>query len=321
MKTVLRIMGCGSILLAAACKKADPMVVQGYVEGDYVHVAVPSGGRLVKMDVERGALVKEGDELFTLDATQENAAVAEAASRVEQSRASLEDAKLGMRPSEIAMIEAELSDAKAALQLAETEAAREKALLAKGATSEQLAQQAETQRQSGEQKVAQVSARMETAKLGARPQQLVAAEREVEAREAALANAQWLLDEMSQEAPVSGVVTDTVYRQGDWIGAGNSVVVILPPDHLKVRAYVSETVIGQIQVGDKAQVNVDGVAKAFSGTVTYISPRAEYTPPVIYSKEMRAKFVFLVELGFPADDLMKLHPGQPVDVKFSKGKE
>ncbi len=322
MKKIFRIMGAGCfLLLVAACKKDDPWAVQGYVEGDYVHVAAPSGGRLTKINVERGTQVKQGAELYELDATAEKAAVAEAASRVEQARANLEDAKLGMRPSEIAAIEAELRDAQAVLKLAATEAARENALLAKGATPEQLAQQMEMQRQSAEQKVAQISARLETAKLGARPQQVLATEREVEARQAALTKAQWMLSEMTQEAPADGMVTDTVFRQGDWVPAGNSVIVMLPPDHLKVRAYVSQSVVGNIHIGDKAQVTVDGVETTFSGSVKFISPRAEYTPPVIYSKEMRSKFVFLVELGFPAEDLMKLHPGQPVSVKFSKAKD
>ena len=69
--------------------------------------------------------------------------------------------------------------------------------------------------------------------------------------------------------------------------AGRPVVVLLPPDNIKVRAFVSETRVGTIRPGDNVQVAVDGVPKPFTGKVSYISPRAEYTPPVIYSQESR----------------------------------
>ena len=94
------------------------------------------------------------------------------------------------------------------------------------------------------------------------------------------------------------------------------MVVLLPPQNIKVRAFVPETRIGSIHYGDTVQVTVDGVNNPFVGKVSYISPRAEYTPPVIYSRESRAKLVFMVESVFDPDVSANLHPGQPVDVEF-----
>jgi len=94
------------------------------------------------------------------------------------------------------------------------------------------------------------------------------------------------------------------------------VVVLLPPQNIKVRAFVPETRVGSIHYGDPVQVTVDGVGKAFIGKVSYISPRAEYTPPVIYSRESREKLVFMVESVFDPQVSTNLHPGQPVDVEF-----
>jgi HlyD family secretion protein len=116
---------------------------------------------------------------------------------------------------------------------------------------------------------------------------------------------------------VGGQATDVVYRQGDWVAAGSPVVVLLPPANLKVRAFVSEAIVGKLHTGDKASVTVDGVGAPYEGSISYIAPRAEYTPPVIYSQKMREKFVFLVELRFAPETAVKLHPGQPVDVRFS----
>ncbi len=94
------------------------------------------------------------------------------------------------------------------------------------------------------------------------------------------------------------------------------MVALLPPQNIKVRAFVPETQVGSIHYGDTTQVTVDGVPDPFIGKVSYISPHAEYTPPVIYSRESRAKLVFMIESVFDPQVSANLHPGQPVDVEF-----
>jgi HlyD family secretion protein len=126
----------------------------------------------------------------------------------------------------------------------------------------------------------------------------------------------WNFDQKKQAAPQSGLVYDTLFRQGEWVPAGKPAVVLLPPQNIKVRAFVPETRVGSIQHGDPVQVTIDGVKDPFVGKVSYISPRAEYTPPVIYSRESRAKLVFMVESVFDPQVAANLHPGQPVDVEF-----
>jgi HlyD family secretion protein len=86
---------------------------------------------------------------------------------------------------------------------------------------------------------------------------------------------------------------------------------------VKVRVFVGQQLIGRIQIGSAAEVWVDGVEKPFPAKVTYISPRAEFTPPVIFSQSMREKFAFLVELSVDPETAKKLHPGQPVDVRLT----
>ncbi len=131
-----------------------------------------------------------------------------------------------------------------------------------------------------------------------------------------LTQAQWNYTEKAQAAPQTGLVFDTLYRQGEWVEAGHPVVVLLPPQDIEVRAFIPETQIGRVKPGDPAQVFVDGVKEPFPGTLRYIFPDAEYTPPVIYSQESRSKLVFMVEIDFDPVTAAKLHPGQPVDVQF-----
>jgi HlyD family secretion protein len=114
-------------------------------------------------------------------------------------------------------------------------------------------------------------------------------------------------------ASVAGRVTDTLFARGDWVPSGAPVVSLLPPGNVKVRFFVPETQLGTVSVGQKVAVSCDGCAP-ISATVSFIAPQAEYTPPVIYSKESRSKLVFLVEAKPAPEDALKLHPGQPVDV-------
>jgi HlyD family secretion protein len=131
-----------------------------------------------------------------------------------------------------------------------------------------------------------------------------------------LAQTDWSFVQKRQSAPQSGLVYDTLYRQGEWVAAGKPVVALLPPQNIKVRAFIPETRVGSIHYGDEIRVAADGVREAFIGKVSYISPRAEYTPPVIYSRETRDKLVFMVEAVFDSATAAQLHPGQPVDVEF-----
>ena len=140
--------------------------------------------------------------------------------------------------------------------------------------------------------------------------------RSVRALEAALAKADWDLAQKRQSAMQPGLVFDTLYRTGEWVAAGRPVVALLPPENIKVRAFVPETRVGSIHPGDRVRVLVDGVSEPFVGKVSFISPQAEYTPPVIYSQESRGKLVFMIELRFDAATSARLHPGQPVDVQF-----
>jgi len=131
-----------------------------------------------------------------------------------------------------------------------------------------------------------------------------------------LTQAEWNFSQKQQSAPQAGLVYDTLYREGEWVAAGKPIVALLPPQNIKARAFVPETRVGSIQYGETVRVTVDGVREAFIGKVSYISPHAEYTPPVIYSKESRDKLVFMIEAVFDPAVSANLHPGQPVDVQF-----
>jgi HlyD family secretion protein len=305
-----------TICLLAGCERKTDHQVQGYVEGEFVYVASPLAGSLETLNVERGAQVAAGDLLFALDDTQEKAARDEAQSRLAQARATLEDLKKGRRPSEVESIKAQLGQAQAALALSEKDLARQEELSRSGASTPQDLDRARAQHDQNRQRVVQLQADLQTAQLGARTDQVAAAEDNVRALEAALAAAEWALSQKRQTAPQAGLVFDTMYRQGEWVPAGRPVVALLPPANVKVRAFVPETQVQALHPGDSVQVIVDGLPGPLTGRISFISPNAEYTPPVIYNRENRAKLVFMIEVTFDPQVAATLHPGQPADVQL-----
>jgi HlyD family secretion protein len=306
-----------TLCLVGGCDRTDGNQLQGYVEGELVYVAAPLAGSLRTLSVQRGAQVIAGAPLFSLEDTPEKAARDEAQSRLNQARASLEDMKKGKRPSEIESIEAQLGQAKAALALAEKDLTRQEELFHSGATTPQDLDRARSTRDQSREKVAQLEADLKTAQLGARNEQITAAEANVRALEAALAAAEWQLSQKHQTAPQAGLVFDTMYRQGEWVPAGRPVVALLPPQNIKVRAFVPERQLHTLHLGDRVQVLVDGAPAPLMGQISFLSPHAEYTPPVIYSRENRSKLVFMIEATFDPQTAATLHPGQPVDVRLA----
>ena len=291
--------------------------MQGYVEGEYVYVGAPAAGQLEALHVQRGQQVNAGDALFALESAREKQARDEAAQRLAQARSTLEDARKGRRPTEIEAIEAQLNQARAEMDFSQKEYEREEGLVAGGATTAESLDRARSARDQDRQRVAQMTADLATARLGAREDQVAAAEADVRALEAALAQAQWQLDQRRQAAPQAGLVFDTLYREGEWVAAGRPVVVLLPPASIKVRVFVPETRVGALHAGDAARVFVDGAPEPVAGRISFISPQAEYTPPVIFSQESRSKLVFMIELTFAPKVAANLHPGQPVDAEFA----
>jgi HlyD family secretion protein len=138
------------------------------------------------------------------------------------------------------------------------------------------------------------------------------AEAALRTAQARLNSSQTRLDRRKVASPVTGSVEQIYFRVGEMVPAGKPVVALLPPDNLKVRFFVNEAVLPRIKLGDAVKVSCDGCAGDLTATVSFIARSSEYTPPVIYSTEERAKLVFMVEARPQRPD--RLRVGQPVSV-------
>jgi multidrug efflux pump subunit AcrA (membrane-fusion protein) len=139
-------------------------------------------------------------------------------------------------------------------------------------------------------------------------------EADADAARQALAQADWRLAQRSVEAPQAGRINDTYYVVGDFVPAGSPVVAILPEANVKIRFYVPEPSLGRVRPGQTVTFACDGCGAPMNATISFIADRAEYTPPVLYSRENRAKLVYLVEARPSAEVATRLNAGQPVDV-------
>ncbi len=134
--------------------------------------------------------------------------------------------------------------------------------------------------------------------------------------QARLNSARTRLDRRKMVSPVTGTVQQVYYRPGEVVPAGRPIVALLPPGNLKVRFYVPEAVLPRLAYGDTVTVNCDGCPADITASISFIAKTAEFTPPVIYSREERSKLVFLVEALPNKPEALRV--GQPIDVALAQ---
>ena len=301
-----------------ACSRSSSSGYQGYLEGEFIYLASPLAGRLEKLAVQKGAQVAAGAELFTLEQGAEMATLREAAERLRQSQARLADLKKGQRPSELAALDARLGQAATAVEQAALALERATKLHETAVLSDDDFDRLRLNHQAATKHVVELAAQLDTAQLGARSDTIAAAEADLAAAQAAVDRAGWAVAQKSQTAPRSALVYDTLYREGEFVAAAAPVVSLLPPENIKVRFFVPEAEFGALKAGGMIRVTLTGRADPLEARISYLSPKPEYTPPILYNRENRAKLVFMIEAVFDPAVARDLHPGQPVDVVLAK---
>jgi HlyD family secretion protein len=306
-------------LLAAACGSSSDRPLQGYVEGEYVRVGAPFAGTLEKLPVQRGDQIAIGAPLFSLEQENERAARRQAEQQLQAAEARVANLRTGKRATEVETVAEQLRQAMAARDLSAANLKRQESLFKSGFISSAALDDVRTKLRSDEARVAELRASLATMNIPAgRPEEIRAAEGEAKAAREALAMADWKLSQRAIASPAAGRVNDTYYVVGDFVPAGSPVVSLLPPANVKLRFYAPEPMLGRLKAGQPVSFTCDGCGGPMNATISFIADRAEFTPPVLFSKENRAKLVFLVEARPAAEVAPRLNPGQPVDVTVSE---
>jgi HlyD family secretion protein len=313
MKRAL-ILLCAAVLAGCTPAAAPDDIHIGYVEADWRYVAAPDSGWIIESAVEPGDRVNVGDLLFRLDWTAQQAVVSDAEARILQAAAQSRDSSTGARTAEILALQAGLDEARARAEEAVAERARTLQLVEKKVASQAAGDRAEADFKTAEAAVKAAEQAIAVARLAARPAQRDAAEAAIAAAEATRESAQYRLDQRDVTAGASGRVEDVFRRPGEYVTPGTPVIALLPDDGLKVRFFVPQAELPALEVGKAVRVRADGLAEPVEASISYIAATAEFTPPVIYSRDARQKLVFVVEAHLPAG--MGLHPGLPVEVSW-----
>jgi HlyD family secretion protein len=298
-------------------KDTGVLSLSGNIEVTEANVGFKLPGRIVELAVDEGDPVKAGQLLARLDS-------AELASVVMQNKASLQEAmtklselKAGSRTQEIERAQANVSAQAADLEKAKKDFERADILYKNGAIS---ASQFDATQSAYNAKTAQYKGAQETSSLvreGPRKEDIQAAEYRVQQVRAVVNTSEERLKDTTLHAPISGIVIRKNVELGETLAAGTPALTIGDLESPWVKVYVKEDRLGQVKLGQKAEVKVDSfMNKTYEGTVTFISSEAEFTPKNVQTEEERVKLVFGVKVKVKNVN-GELKPGMPADVRIS----
>ena len=294
----------------------DPERIElsGTVEAREVDLAFQVSGRIAGLAVDEGDAVKAEQPVATLDASDYELALRTAIAQMEAARAALAVLQAGTRAQELRVAEAKLAQAQADLDYARGEFKRVAELIPRKLAAENqldLARQRQNVALAG---VEQARQNLALLREGPRREEIDRATAELRARQAAVETARRQLDYTQARSPVAGVVAVRLAEVGEIVSSGKPVLRIAELGRPWVRAYLNETDLPRVRLGQPAEVRVDGLPdKVLAGRLAFISPDAEFTPKTVETRALRVDLVYRVKIEVDnPDGALKL--GQPADV-------
>jgi HlyD family secretion protein len=306
-------LGLGAYWWLRAPQGAEPF--HGWVEADLLFVGADEPGRITTLAVKEGQAVREGQALFSLQSDIQDADLRQAQAALEEAKARLAKAEAAQqRPEEVAVLEAQEARYKAAIEQSRPELERAQRLTTQGVSPPMRLEQARAAFERDKAQLIEIQRQIEVARMKARTEDIDAAREVMKQATAKLASAQTRRQQRNVFAPADSVVQEIYFREGEIVPAGRAVVSLLPPGNLKLRFFVPQATLPRIAIGSEVLVHCDGCASDIRAEVTFLSRQAEFTPPVIFSSEERAKLVFRVEAIPRQPELLRV--GQPIAISI-----
>jgi HlyD family secretion protein len=316
--------------VASACNRGggnEPRAT-GYVEATEIRVASEVGGRMLEMKAVEGARVNAGDVLARIDTADTDLALRRAQAERAQAEAQLALLQAGSRPEDVRQASSQMQSAQADVRGAEAELAaaaadleRFEGLLKANAGSVKQRDDARTRRDVAASRVRAAQERAQAAadglarvRSGARPQELDGARARVAAIDAQIASLQKNAADAVVKAPASGVVTAKLLDAGEMAAPRAALAVITDLDHAWANIYVDERLVPTLKIGQPATIVTDA-GQRLAGTITFISPKAEFTPRNVQTAEERSKLVYRIKITTDNRE-GTLKPGMPVEAEL-----
>lgn len=305
-------------LFLSACTRPDPrtaeLTLSGNLEVTDAQLSFKHPGRVAERLVAEGQRVTAGQLVARLDDAEQTQEVALRRAELAAAQALLAELEAGSRPQEIAASDAVVRSAEAERERTRLDFTRQQELLEKKAISTRDFEAAQAQLKVANARAAEAAERAKLIKAGPRAETILQARARTEQAAAALALAQNRLDHTRLVAPLGGMVLSHHVEPGEFVAAGTPVVTVADTAHMWVRAYLNQTDLGRLRLGQKVPVRTDSFPhRTFEGIVGFIAAEAEFTPKTVQTQKERVKLVFRVKVDVP-NPKDELKPGMPADV-------
>ncbi len=309
---------CACLAAASAgCGRGNrrgPIVSSGHVEATEVRVASKVGGTLAALPVEEGDAVKAGQMLATLDTTDTGLALDAARGDLATAEAELRLRRAGARREDLADAKAQVERAEAEVTNGQKDLERMEGLLTRGSGTTKARDDARLRRDVAAAALASTREWLAKLEAGNRVEEIDVARARAAAAAARVAQLEQQLKDATIVCPVDGIVTERLVEVGELAARGTAVAVVTEIRRPWLTVYVGEPDLGRVRLGQEVEVITDNDDKR-TGTVSYISSKAEFTPKNVQTRDERVKLVYRVKVRLPNDDLL-FKPGMPAEARF-----
>lgn len=287
--------------------------VSGNIEVTTVGVGFKVPGHVTARFVNEGAFIQQGQLVAQLETADLELAVAEAKSQLLAAQATLTELTTGSRHQNISAAQAVVRRLEAVMQNAAAEEQRAQQLYSQSAIAAQERDRAHTAYQAAKANYEEALEQLNLVTEGPRKEQIALAEARVQQAQDGVKLAQTRLSYAQISSPINGVVLSENIEPGEYVAAGTPIVTIGDIEHVWLKAYINETDLGRVKLGQRVTVTTDTYpGKSYSGSISFIAADAEFTPKTIQTAEERVKLVYRIKIDIE-NAAQELKPGMPAD--------
>lgn len=303
-------------LMRSPRTRKEGIKVSGNIEVTSVEVSFRLSGRVAKIMLNEGDTVTADEPVAMLEGDDIEKEVAVKMAEVAVARAALAEVEAGSRSEEIAQAEAAVAAAEAEAERFELDYLRVKNLFEREVLPRQQLETVYSARATSKARLREVRERLRLVVAGPRIDARKQVRSRLDAAEASLALVRNRLKYTTAISPISGVVLSKHVEPGEQVAQGTPIVTVADVATVWMRAYIPETDLGRVKLGQSVRVSTDTwPGKIYNGTVTFISPEAEFTPKNVQTQKERVKLVYRIKITL-ANDNMELKPGMPADAEI-----
>ena len=318
----MTLMGRGTTALAVAAvacltacggDRQGTLKVSGNIEVTQVEASFKVAGRVAERAVDEGQTVKPGQLMARLEDADFTQQVALRQADADAARANLDKLLAGSRKEEIGSAKAQVDQTKADLTRSQADDARNSDLLQKEVISPREYDASHSAFLASQARVNQAQEQYDLVKNGPRREDIDQARARLESAEQSLSLARTQLGYATLTAPQPGVVLSKNVEPGEFVAPGTPVVTLGDLHEVYLRAYVDESDLGRVKLGQGVSITTDTFpGRRYEGHITFISPEAEFTPKSVQTEKERVKLVYRIKITVP-NPQMELKPGMPAD--------